>query len=710
MWVICDLPAVRKVMGLAGHSSSNHLCSFCKIHKENIDSIDSTTMLLFENSDDSEGSDAESDLDFCAEGIDSSSDTDLDNHASDFEDCLEEPDPINQHTIFSNSDNMEILRSVIKTIHLPSWINRVPVTIGEVSGGKLKADEWIVLFTIMLVPVMGIMYHTEADVNVEILHNFFELVSAMTIVRQSEIQKSDIVTLREYLQKYRRSATKIFPQFKAVPNHHLLLHIPECMARFGPASTWTGWVFERLNGNLRNIPTNNQMPAAPTFTLGITSTGTLDSTLLRKYVAAANLKAALPGLCKNLPPSLNNSLLDHLRSNQSSGSTMLDDPERFEVTWLRNKLVKLSQETVMRLVRHLSKTIELEIVCSRIAPGWGHLLKLFKSRNATYSIHDWHVGNSVVEYTILEENDVTKRCCGRICNIFTMRYCLGSGNPSITEMWVEVERFENLDEFDSAKHPYSGWPHIKATVVYSPMLSEPNKLPGDVKIDLIKPDKISGHMACLEAPAQAFELTCQGKIFLGKLAEEECFLANRSTPLHHLAQITSSDRLRRAKEEKIERECLKILGTLDNSSNPTSIRPHVDRHSEDATGPMKISATTTRVPVLDGHTATLSISFKNQPPPSPEDYVKALRAYRSEPQILNCPSAPNQCIFVHDEEDRPQPRLDHYFQDGAGVSVGRVRECQVLDIKFIVLSNNVSIGAATSSIMNAELAVAKNVV
>ncbi|KAH9466414.1 hypothetical protein MJO28_000994 [Puccinia striiformis f. sp. tritici] len=171
-------------------------------------------------------------------------------------------------------------------------------------------------------------------------------------------------------------------------------------------------------------------------------------------------------------------------------------------------------------------------------------------------------------------------------------------------------------------------------------------------------------------------------------------------------------------EEKIEWECLKILGTLDNSSNPTSIvlrsEEASDRSLTDiqrtATGPMKISATTTRVPVLDGHTATVSISFKNQPPPSPEDCVKALRAYRSEPQILNCPSAPNQCIFVHDEEDRPQPRLDRYFQDGAGVSVGRVRECQVLDIKFIVLSNNVSIGAATSSIMNAELAVAKNVV
>ncbi|OAV98926.1 aspartate-semialdehyde dehydrogenase [Puccinia triticina 1-1 BBBD Race 1] len=171
-------------------------------------------------------------------------------------------------------------------------------------------------------------------------------------------------------------------------------------------------------------------------------------------------------------------------------------------------------------------------------------------------------------------------------------------------------------------------------------------------------------------------------------------------------------------EEKIEWECLKILGTLDDASNPTSIvlrsETATDRSlteiQQTSTGPMKISATTTRVPVLDGHTATVSLSFKNQPPPSPEDCVRALRAYRSAPQTFNCPSAPVHSIFVHDEEDRPQPRLDRYFQDGAGVSVGRVRECPVLDIKFIVLSNNVSIGAATSSIMNAELAVAQNVV
>jgi aspartate-semialdehyde dehydrogenase len=65
---------------------------------------------------------------------------------------------------------------------------------------------------------------------------------------------------------------------------------------------------------------------------------------------------------------------------------------------------------------------------------------------------------------------------------------------------------------------------------------------------------------------------------------------------------------------------------------------------------------------------------------------------------------------VHEELDRPQPRLDRDVQQGAGVSVGRIRPCKVLDIKLVVMGNNVAIGAATSSIINAEVAVEKGII
>ncbi|KAI5993593.1 aspartate-semialdehyde dehydrogenase [Pisolithus albus] len=156
-------------------------------------------------------------------------------------------------------------------------------------------------------------------------------------------------------------------------------------------------------------------------------------------------------------------------------------------------------------------------------------------------------------------------------------------------------------------------------------------------------------------------------------------------------------------EEKMEWETLKILGGIAEEDG----KKDFDMHSR---YPLRVSASCNRVPVIDGHTMTVSVRFSRRPPPSPQQVREALVAYTPEAQSMGCPSAPVHAVFVHEEPDRPQPRLDRYYQDGAGVSVGRVRQCAVLDIKFVVLANNVSIGAATSSIINAELAVLKGVV
>ncbi|KAI0056992.1 aspartate-semialdehyde dehydrogenase [Artomyces pyxidatus] len=153
-------------------------------------------------------------------------------------------------------------------------------------------------------------------------------------------------------------------------------------------------------------------------------------------------------------------------------------------------------------------------------------------------------------------------------------------------------------------------------------------------------------------------------------------------------------------EEKMEWETLKILGGIAPDGA-------FDMH---AAAPLRVSAACTRVPVLEGHTETVALRFARRPPPGPQQVRDALRAYVPEACELGCPSAPEHAVYVHEEDDRPQPRLDRNFQRGAGVSVGRVRECGVLDIKFVVLVNNVNIGAATSSIINAEVAIAKGIV
>lgn len=158
-------------------------------------------------------------------------------------------------------------------------------------------------------------------------------------------------------------------------------------------------------------------------------------------------------------------------------------------------------------------------------------------------------------------------------------------------------------------------------------------------------------------------------------------------------------------EEKMEWEAMKILGDVrqeESESEGFSIRD--ENHSH----PIRLSASCNRVPVLDGHTACVSIRFSKRPPPSPEQVKQALASYISP--VKDCRSAPLHTIKVFEEPDRPQPRLDREFERGAGVCVGRVRNCGVLDIKFVVMANNVSIGAAMSSILNAEYSIQNGLV
>jgi len=142
-------------------------------------------------------------------------------------------------------------------------------------------------------------------------------------------------------------------------------------------------------------------------------------------------------------------------------------------------------------------------------------------------------------------------------------------------------------------------------------------------------------------------------------------------------------------DEKTEREPLKILG--DISDGKFSLY-----------GSLKISATCTRVPIIDGHTAMVNLGFANNKP-SLEEVIQIWRNYKSEPQELELPSAPNPAIIYRDEDNRPQPRKDRYAGNGMAITVGRLRNCDVLDIRFIGLSHNTIRGAAGGAILTAEL-------
>ncbi|TVR93869.1 MAG: aspartate-semialdehyde dehydrogenase [Spirochaetaceae bacterium] len=139
-------------------------------------------------------------------------------------------------------------------------------------------------------------------------------------------------------------------------------------------------------------------------------------------------------------------------------------------------------------------------------------------------------------------------------------------------------------------------------------------------------------------------------------------------------------------EDKLETEPMKILGTLTDAGVQSA--------------EFTVSATCTRVPVFDGHTESVSISFKRKP--SVEQVKQCLADFRGPAELQSLPSAPKQPIVVLEEKDRPQPLRDLWLENGMATVVGRVRECPVMDVKLVLLGHNTVRGAAGAAILNAE--------
>ena len=145
-------------------------------------------------------------------------------------------------------------------------------------------------------------------------------------------------------------------------------------------------------------------------------------------------------------------------------------------------------------------------------------------------------------------------------------------------------------------------------------------------------------------------------------------------------------------EEKSEQEPLKLWGHIEGDQIVNAEKP-------------VITAQCFRVPVSDGHTAAVFVSFDKKP--TKEQMLEAWANFRGPAQELNLPSAPKQFLHYFTEPDRPQPKLDRNTENGMAVCIGRLREDTLFDYKFACMSHNTLRGAAGGAVLLAELLAAK---
>lgn len=145
-------------------------------------------------------------------------------------------------------------------------------------------------------------------------------------------------------------------------------------------------------------------------------------------------------------------------------------------------------------------------------------------------------------------------------------------------------------------------------------------------------------------------------------------------------------------EEKSEQEPLKVWGTIENNKIVKTNTP-------------AITTQCLRVPVSNGHTAAVFVTFEKKP--TKDEILQCWKEFAGVPQELELPHAPKQFLNYFEEDDRPQAKLDRDLEGGMAVSIGRLREDTQYDYKFVCLSHNTLRGAAGGAVLLAELLAAK---
>ena len=406
------------------------------------------------------------------------------------------------------------IRDDILKITLPSWIPGAPKKFGTVQHGKLKADEWRTMGTIILVISLGIRWSRSnaTERQKELLSNFFDLVIAINHATRRSISSCNLTSYDEYMGKYVLSATKLFGE-ALVPNNHLALHLSDVLARFGPAHGCWAYPFERYNGIISRISTNNKIgkySKASLIPVLIRSNcplaGELEGTFMRSFASAANFRSLLVTAAMQDEFSLLKPLVAPLTTEASWAPHLLassdlwrhgdgQDPlvlPPYEV----KKATALSTDTYRLLSEHLANP-----------PGGPYpraqQLKQVARGGAFFAAADAskRSGNSMILFKGGMQTE--KLRVGQIAEIFL----------HTTGLYFKVHRFPELNRTDRMVNPFASYPEMGVRVCYSSPISPELVLIGDVVC----------HFASWRGVIQGIEHQCVVALSLDRVRPAGCF-------------------------------------------------------------------------------------------------------------------------------------------------------------------------------------------
>ncbi|KAI1790683.1 hypothetical protein LXA43DRAFT_890611 [Ganoderma leucocontextum] len=182
----------------------------------------------------------------------------------------EASDPENHFGRVFTGRVLEEIRKDISAIHIPSWLERPPANVGSAATGKLKADHWRTLCTVHMVITLGRLWGraSASDEDKAALQNFMHLIAAVDLATRRTMSRERAIAFDAHIEAYLLGIRSLYDA-QLVPNHHLSLHLKECLFLFGPTHGWWAYPFERYNGLLQRLKTNRKQADIPgTFMRG----------------------------------------------------------------------------------------------------------------------------------------------------------------------------------------------------------------------------------------------------------------------------------------------------------------------------------------------------------------------------------------------------------------------------------------------------------
>ncbi|KAI0069623.1 hypothetical protein K474DRAFT_1572835, partial [Panus rudis PR-1116 ss-1] len=371
----------------------------------------------------------------------------------------------------------------MEELQLPSWIGRLPPSIGSSQHGKLSADQYRVLCTINLVTTtVRLWAHMKESRERDMLNNFMTLVSAITLANSRTLTAPKIQAYADKMHQYLIGARKLYPYAPITPNQHLSLHLPDIMRRFGPVHAWRCFPFERYNGMLQNINTNGKF-------------GELEETLMNRFCMSQNIRvlATATRLHDALAPI--GDALNKVWHSDSRG-TLLNDilswSDDTSFVYRNHSPANLSALHRRLLHAHLHPTEHEDGGPNGLLPHRALYQTSVKRFGMSYATSTTAIGDS---HIVFEDGVPRARRYGRISSIFIDHISQNQGKDRI---YFVVEPFAELTQEDREYDHYRTFSGVGGQLSYD-RCEEPL---------VISSQQVICHFACTRMKVYGIKSNC----------------------------------------------------------------------------------------------------------------------------------------------------------------------------------------------------------